>query len=88
MMVMTMMKMIVMMKMIITVMMAIIAMMMMIMFAMMIVVMVIMFAMMIVVMVTLVRSNPSLFASKAARCSEEAEDLSLRGSTSNLRSNS
>ena len=82
------MEMIVMMKMIITVMMAIIAMMMMIMFAMMIVVMVIMFAMMIVVMVTLVRSNPSLFASKAARCSEEAEDLSLRGSTSNLRSNS
>ena len=76
MMVMTMMKMIVMMKMIITVMMAIIAM-----------VMMIMFAMMIVVMVTLVRSNPSLFASKAARCSEEAEDLSLRGSTSNLRSN-
>ena len=48
----------------------------------------VMFAMMIMVMVTLVRSNPSLFASKAARCSEEAEDLSLRGSTSNLRSNS
>ena len=78
MMVMTMMKMVVMMKMIITVMvmMAIIAM-----------VMVIMFATMIMLMVTLVRSNPSLFASKAARCSEEAEDLSLRGSTSNLRSN-
>ena len=52
-----------------------------------IMVVMIMFAMMIVVMVTLVRSNPSLFASKAARCSEEAEDLSLRGSTSNLRSN-
>ena len=49
-----------------------------------IMVVMIMFAMMIVVMVTLVRSNPSLFASKAARCSEEAEDLSLRGSTSNL----
>ena len=48
----------------------------------------VMFAMMIMVMVTLVRSNPSLFASKAARCSEEAEDLSLRGSTSNLRSSS
>ena len=53
-----------------------------------IMVVMIMFAMMIVVMVTLVRSNPSLFASKAARCSEEAEDLSLRGSTSNLRSSS
>ena len=52
-----------------------------------IMVVMIMFAMMIVVMVTLVRSNPSLFASKAARCSDEAEDLSLRGSTSNLRSN-
>ena len=87
MMVMTMMKMIVMMKMIITVMvmMAIIAMVMMAIIAM---VMVIMFATMIMLMVTLVRSNPSLFASKAARCSEEAEDLSLRGSTSNLRSNS
>ena len=53
-----------------------------------IMVVMIMFAMMIVVMVTLVRSNPSLFASKAARCSDEAEDLSLRGSTSNLRSSS
>ena len=51
-------------------------------------VMMIMFAMMVVVMVTLVRSIPSLFASKAARCSEEAEDLSLRGSTSNLRPSS
>ena len=70
-MVMTMMKM-----MIIKVMMIVIAM-----------VLVTMFAMIVVVMVTLVRSNPSLFASKAARCSEEAEDLSLRGSTSNLRSN-
>ena len=76
-MVMTMMKMVVMMRIIITVMVIVIAM-----------VLMIMLVMMIVVMVTLVRSNPSLFASKAARCSEEAEDLSLRGSTSNLRSKS
>ena len=33
---------------------------------------------------TFVRSKPSLAAIKAAKCSEEAEDLSFRGSTSNL----